>query len=266
MTDIRAPAQPAEASAPPFDMIAMMKRRGLKDWTFAVTATSEVTPRMRRVSLTSGALDEFAPVPGQDLVLMLPDGEGGLGRRHYTIRHFDRGAARIDIDVVLHGDSTPGTRWALESRPGDEVLAFGPRGRTMIQPGADWRLFVGDETCIPPIFAMLETLPAGAKAHAIIEVASDEDRQVLSSPADVAIDWISRGGAHAEPMSAALIDRLAAWPLPPGHGHVYVLGETSTIRRQRHDLLARGLGKDRIFGEGYWRPGRMGGHDHLEEH
>jgi NADPH-dependent ferric siderophore reductase len=67
-------------------------------------------------------------------------------------------------------------------------------------------------------------------------------------------------------MSQALIARLAAYPFPAGHGHAYVLGETSTIRRQRHDLLACGLSKDQIFGEGYWRPGRLGGHDHLVEH
>ena len=254
------------AAPPTSDMIAMMKKRGLKDWTLTVTDAAQVTPRMRRVSLTADNLGEFEPKAGQDLAMMLPDGQGGLGRRHYTIRSFDPAAKRVDIDVVLHGDSTPGTRWALQSKPGDEVLAFGPRGRNVIQPGADWRLFIGDETCIPPIFAMIETLPKGAKAHAIIEVAADDDRQEVSTQADLTIDWISRGGAHAEPMSAALIERVAAWPLPAGRGHVYVLGETSTIRRQRHDLLARGLGKDQIFGEGYWRPGRVGGHDHLEEH
>ena len=261
MTDTAAPAP-----APPFDMIAMMKRRGLKDWTLSVTDARQLTPRMRRVSLTSPSLVEFDPKAGQDLAMMLPDGAGGLGRRHYTIRNFDRDALRVDIDVVLHSDATPGARWALGAKAGDEVLAFGPRGRNVIQPGADWRLFVGDETCIPPIFAMAETLQAGEKAHAIIEVASDEDRQPLSTRADVAIDWISRGGAPAQPSSPALIERLAAYQLPAGRGHAYVLGETSTIRRQRHDLLARGLGKDQIFGEGYWRPGRVGGHDHLEEH
>jgi NADPH-dependent ferric siderophore reductase len=199
------------------------------------------------------------------MVLMLPDG-AGLGRRHYSVRKFDRDARRLDIDVVVHGDSSPGTRWALAAKPGDGVLAFGPRGRNMIQPGADWRLFVGDETGLPPIFAMLEALPAGAKARAIIEVASDDERQVFSGPADVAIDWVSRGGAAAQASSPALIEQVAAYALPAGRGHVYLLGETSTIRRLRHDLLARGIGKDQIFGEGYWRPGRLGGHDHLEEH
>jgi NADPH-dependent ferric siderophore reductase len=264
MTDT-APA-PAAALQLPAEFLAMMKKRGLRDWRLTVAAVEQLTPRMRRLSLGADDLGELQAKAGQDMLFMLPDGADGLARRHYTVRRVDRDARRIDVDVVLHGDSTPGTRWALDARPGDGVLAFGPRGRNVIEPGADWRLFVGDETCIPAIFAMLETLPPGAQAHAIIEVAADDDRQTLTTAAKVDIDWISRGGAHAGPSSKALIERLSAWPLPAGRGHVYVLGETSTIRRQRHDLLARGVAKDQIFGEGYWRPGRVGGHDHLEEH
>lgn len=256
-------SQPAQARP---DMAEMMRRRGLKEWSLEVVGANQITPRMRRVSLAVRGAEPFEPRPGQDIVMMLPDGAGGLGRRHYTVRSYDPARQQVEVDFVLHSDATPGARFALGAQPGEKVLAFGPRGRNVINPGADWRLFVGDETCIPPIFAMIETLPAGAKAHAIIEIESDADRQPLSSPADVTIDWISREGAHAAAMSQALIERLAAWPLPQGRGHVYVLGETSTIRRQRHDLLARGLGKDQIFGEGYWRPGRVGGHDHLEEH
>jgi hypothetical protein len=37
------------------------------------------------------------------------------------------------------------------------------------------------------------------------------------------------------------------------------------VRAQRQGLLARGLTKDRIAAEGYWRPGRVGGHDHVNE-
>ena len=247
-------------------LLEMMKKRGLKDWILSVTETRQITPHMRRVSVTADGLEAFGSQPGQDMVLMLPDGAGGLGRRHYSVRRFDPAARRLDIDVVLHGDDSPGERWATQSQPGEEVLAFGPRGRNTLHPGADWRLFLGDESCLPPIFAMLETLPAGAKAHAILEVASDEDRQELQTVGEVTIDWISRGGAPAQASSPELISRVANWALPSGHGHAYLTGETSTIRKQRHDLVSRGLGKDQIFGEGYWRPGRVGGHDHLVEH
>ncbi len=53
--------------------------------------------------------------------------------------------------------------------------------------------------------------------------------------------------------------------LPPGKGHAYIIGETSNVRRQRHALIARGLPRNQISSEGYWRPGRIGGHDHVDD-
>ncbi len=250
---------------PSVDIREVMRRRGIREWTLKVVETAELTPRMRRVVLTSGHLDGFDPKPGQDVVLMLPDADGALGRRHYTVRSYDPAARRVDIDVVMHGDSTPATRWALGSLPGDEVLTFGPRGRNVLNDGADWRLFVGDETAIPGFFGMIETLPAGAKAKAIIEIQSDADRQTVESAGEVEIEWLSRSGAHAEPLSARLIEAVATFEPPPGVGHVYLLGETSTVRAQRQALVAAGFPKDRIFAEGYWRPGRFGGHDHVDD-
>ncbi len=79
-------------------MRELMRRRGLQEWDFSVVDTSVVTPRMRRVTVTADALEAFAPRPGQDVVLMLPDGEGGLGRRHYTVRSYDPSSRRVDID------------------------------------------------------------------------------------------------------------------------------------------------------------------------
>lgn len=254
------------AAAPPApDIRELMRRRGLKEWSLKVIDTSEITPRMRRVVLTADDLEGFEPKPGQDVVLMLPDAEGALGRRHYTIRRHDPAARRIDIDVVMHGDSTPATRWALGSLPGDEVLAFGPRGRNMINEGADWRLFLGDETAIPGFFGMIEILPAGSKATAMIEIQSDADRQEISTAANLDLTWLSRGGAHAQPSSARLIEAIKSFEPPPGVGHVYLLGETSTVRAQRQALVAKGFPKDCIFAEGYWRPGRVGGHDHVDD-
>ena len=256
---------PRPALQPAVDIREMMRRRGLKELNFKVVAASELTPRMCRVTLTADDLEGFDPKGGQDVVLLLPDADGGLGRRHYTVRSYDEARRLVDIDVVMHGDSTPATRWALGSLAGDEVLAFGPRGRNVLSAGADWRLFVGDETAIPGFFGMIEELPSGAKARAIIEIQSDADRQTVEPPADLQIEWLSRGGAHATPTSARLIEALAKFEPPPGVGHIYLLGETSTVRAQRQDLVRRGFPKGNIFAEGYWRPGRVGGHDHVDD-
>ena len=62
-----------------------------------------------------------------------------------------------------------------------------------------------------------------------------------------------------------LIEAIVNFEPPPGVGHVYLLGETSTVRAQRQNLVARGFPKDHIFAEGYWRPDRIGGHDHVDD-
>jgi len=132
----------------------------------------------------------------------------------------------------------------------------------VLATGVEHHLFCGDETCIPGIFAMAEALPAGAMATALIEIAGPREAQALSARADVRIEWLSRDGAPAGP-NTLLLDRLQALDPSPTATHAYVIGETSNVRAQRHYLLAHGFDKARITAEGYWRPGRVGGHDHV---
>jgi NADPH-dependent ferric siderophore reductase len=232
-------------------------------WRLTVVAAHDVTPRMRRVSLVGDALGAFSYRPGQDLVLNLPTPNGGTVRRHYTIRSYDAAEQRLEIDFVLHGAS-PATNWARNAKLGDAIVAEGPRGRTVVSGEADWRLFTGDETALPGIAAMIEALPAGERAIAFVEVASRADEQPIETAADLSLTWLHRNApAHAP--SLGLIEALTVFDLPAGVGQACVIGETSTVRAQRQGLIARGLGKSQIAAEGYWRPGRVGGHDHIIE-
>ena len=237
-------------------------RRPMTRWPLTVVAAADVTPRMRRVSLIGEAMEGFEFRPGQDLVLNLP-GDSGPVRRHYTIRRFDRAESRLDIDFVLHGRS-PATTWARGAAIGDEITADGPRGRTSVSGEADWRLFTGDETALPGIAAMIESLPAGEHAIAFIEVAGPGEEQPIETAARLDLTWLHRAGPPRAP-SLGLMQALTTFPLPPGVGQACVIGETSTVRAQRQGLIARGLAKDQICAEGYWRPGRVGGHDHIVE-
>jgi len=251
------------APRPPIDPAILAARRG-REWSLRVVASREITPRMRRVQLTGDALDEFNPRPGQELVLHLPQNGAEPARRHYTIRDFDPQKKLIDVDFVLHGHATPGTRWALEVRPGDPLLVNGPRGRMAIASDADWHLFTGDETALPAIFALAKALPARAKAFVFLEIGSAADEQPLASDAQVTLRWLHRNGTAPGPSSITL-DALQSFALPPGKGFAYILGETSNVRAQRHSLLARGMTREQIYAEGYWRPGRVGGHDHIRD-
>ncbi len=235
-----------------------------RDWHLTVAEATNVTPHMRRIVFSCADIDEMKLKPGQSAVLLLDEMSGDFLRRHYTIRSLDRAARRIVFDFVLHGD-TPGANWARYAKPGDEIDALGPRGHVWLHPEADWHLFAGDETALPAISAMLEGLKPGDSATAIIEVENKAEEQKLATPADARITWLYRNGPPL-PGSKPLIDALAAIALPNNRKvHAYLAGETSTVRAQRHVLIARGLGKDRISAEGYWRPGRIGSHDHVDD-
>jgi NADPH-dependent ferric siderophore reductase len=210
-----------------------------------------------------GDLGAFSYRPGQDMVLALPTGDG-VARRHYTIRRFDRDEQRLDIQFVLHGLS-PATIWARGVQIGESLQAEGPRGRTSVSGEADWRLFTGDETALPGIAAMIESLPAGERAIAVVEVANADEEQPIDTAADLDIRWLHRGGGAVAP-SQKLTEALAAFDIPSSVGQACVIGETSTVRAQRQGLIARGLPKSQISAEGYWRPGRVGGHDHVNDH
>ena len=231
-----------------------LARKGRRAWPLTVTAKTQIAPRMVRVSFFGADLDELAWKRGQDVVLELPRADGSISRRHYTIRN--HAAHAMDIDFVLHGEGASG-EWLDTLKAGDEVIAAGPRGHTYVRE-SDWHLFCGDETCIPAIFAMLEGLPAAGKAFAFLEVDSEAD--ILPCAADAKIQWLFRSGAKP---NRIMLDAIEAFPLPTGYGFAYVIGETGNVRAVRHHLLERGIPRDRIAAEGYWRPGRIGGHDHV---
>ncbi len=254
---------PARPARPQLSEAELERRRG-KPWSLRVVSVSTVAPHMRRVQLTADNLDEFRPKPAQEIVLQIPQEGGEVARRHYTIRRFDPATRLIDVDFVVHPHETPGVRFALHAKPGQAIDIRGPRGRIALSPDADWHLLSGDETALPAILALAEALPKGARAQIFVEIGDDGDRMPLVTAADVTVSWLSRKGAPAAP-NRLLIDAVEGWTLPPGKGHAIIIGETSVVREQRHGLLARGLTREQIYSEGYWRPGRIGGHDHVEE-
>jgi NADPH-dependent ferric siderophore reductase len=235
-----------------------LARKGRRAWPLTVTAKTQIGPCMMRVSFFGADLDELEWKRGQDVVLELPRADGAIARRHYTIR--DHAEKKMDIDFVLHGAGAS-AEWLNGLDAASEVTVVGPRGHTYARE-ADWHLFSGDETCIPAIFAMLESLSASDKAIAFLEVDGQADVLPVTSKADVKINWLFRRGTKPGP-GTIMLDALKAFDFPQGYGFAYVIGETSNVRGLRHHLLARGMPKDRIVAEGYWRPGRIGGHDHV---
>lgn len=217
-----------------------------------VTAVSDLTPRMRRVTLAGPSLTGLRSRPAQDVQLLLTHPSGSRVKRRYTIRTARPELGEIDVDGLRHGHG-PGSAWVAEAEPGRQVDILGPLGKLELLP-ADWHLFVGDEAALPAFCALAEALPDGQRAVAVIEVGDASDE--LSIPgADTT--WLHRGGA--DPGRAELLAAgLGELGLPAGDGRAYLLGESRAVVALRPLVSALGVPEERIYFKGYWNIGRAG--------
>lgn len=228
----------------------------LRRLTLTVAEAVDLTPRTRRLRLSGPDLADFRYAAGQDLMVLVDRSGGRLIRRRYTIRSLDPTAQTLDLHAISHTDG-PGARWVRGLRPGDQVEAIGPRGKITLAGDADWHLFIGDDVAVPAMAAMVEALPAGARAVVLAEVADAAEETPVSAPAGVDLRWawLHRDGrAPGDP--AALLAALAEVGFPAGSGHAYVAAEAAATAALRAALLARGLGAAQVDAKAYWGRGR----------
>ncbi|WP_285726915.1 siderophore-interacting protein [Psychromicrobium xiongbiense] len=150
-----------------------------------------------------------------------PDRRGFL--RTYTIRERRLEAGEVDIDFVLHpagaesgssghGSSGPAGEWAASAQVGDPMLILGPNLAAEVCLGIEFApgtatslLLVADETAVPAVGAILESLAPTARGTAILEVPEAADFQDLLMPPGVNVYWLARG---ARPPGELLLARL----------------------------------------------------------
>ncbi len=233
-----------------------------------VVRASDLTPRMRRVTLGGEALRSlvgeclpadaiklYLPEPGDAALpakfLMLPGRRKPVNVRAYTIRHFRAETLELDLDILLHGDS-PGSVWARTVQPGEQIGFIGPRHDYRGAPNAEWQVLAGDESALPAIAAILESLPEEARAHAFIEVHDQADEVPLEVRADVNLTWLHRGDAPAKD-STLLEAALKAFSLPNEKGYCWVAGNSRVVKSIRKHLTDEWhFTKDQMFTMGYW--------------
>lgn len=226
---------------------------GVRALDLELVAARLLTPGVRRLTFTGVGLDDLGAFAGQDLMVAVPAPEHAHFRRRYTIRRLEPEVSAVDLDIVLHGEG-PGARWATAVRAGDRVEAIGPRGKIGLADGASWHLFSGDESALPAIFTMIEALPSGAAAIAVLEVGgAEEEQQLDGARCDATLRWLHRTGAPGT--GTLLADQLAELSLPSGHGHAYVFGELRQVAAARAVLIERGVDRKDIDHKAYWRLG-----------
>ena len=241
-----------------------------------VVAVAQVTPSVRRVTLSGTPAAVTAAGPTVSLLVPRPDdptprwpavardgrvvwpgGSHGISLRSYTARRQDPDRGEVDIDFVLHGDG-PAAGWAAAARPGAllGVAGSGPLGH---RP-AEVLLLAADETALPAVARILAEAAPATRGTALVEVAGAPEEQELAAPSGVTVRWLHRG-AVPPGESTLLADAVAALPRPPGHVFAWVGAESGAVRAIRSDLRSRwGLSRAEHHAIGYWRRGRaMGG-------
>lgn len=222
--------------------------------SFTVVTSERMSPSMQRIVLAAPELAGFRYEPGQDVMLLVAADGTRPVRRRYTIRSLDRDTLMLTLNVVRHGEG-PGERWVQAASPGDGIEGIGPRGKITTSPGADWHLFMGDESAMPAILAMTESLPGDAEATLVVEIPEPDDEQELLAPARTRLSWLHRvNGSAGDP--ALLTAEAAEVELPPGNGHAYLFGEASVVLRLREILASRGLSPEQVSPKAYWGRGR----------
>lgn len=237
-----------------------------------VVRAFDVTPSMRRVVLSGENLEAFGeggihvrlffppegralhgPVLGEDGCPVWPEGENKLTPRVYTIRELDLARSEVAIDILRHdGDTTPGSQFAANARAGQRVGMAGPLGDGQLPPCRRF-VFLGDETAIPAIDRHLRRLPAGAEAHAVIEIARPGEEQALQSSAALRIEWLHRdSGARSLAEAAEAVCTKEDCYIWAGCEFT----DFQAIRRHCRKVLA--IPRDRHHVAAYWRKGAKG--------
>src|SRR5260370_3293336 len=169
---------------------------GTRKLHFTVASTERMSPNMQRITLIAPELADFSYAPGQDVMLLVAaDGTKPI-RRRYTIRSFDAADLRLTLNIDLHGQG-PGEQWLRAAQPGDTIEGIVPLGKITTSTTPECHLFMGDESAMPAILAMTESLPADADATLVIEVPVPDDEQEIFPRARTRVSWLHRLGAAA---------------------------------------------------------------------
>ncbi len=292
-----------------------------------VARIDRLSPSFLRVTFTGADLDECAPngfdqrikvllpLPGRG-VRDCPRGADWYAEwralpedrrnpiRTYTVRAARPDLHEIDVDFVLHGATGPASAWAERAAVGDEVALIAPNARFPGPTGGvEWRppptashlLIAGDETAVPAVCAIVESLPADRPARVLLEVPTSADVLPLAAPPGVEVTWLPRWTPRAAVpvmrgslLTAAVVEaaRDLAGPTVPGPAptspadvepdpepeilwdvpsddpspvglYAWLAGEAGVVTGLRRRLVQEiGLDRGSIAFMGYWRLGR----------
>lgn len=264
MVEVTPPDRPSgqprlRRSPPPFRRVSVKRIESL-------------SPRLRRIvvggeELGGMVIDEPAasvrllvPSPGTEQ-LQMPEWTGNeflladgtrAPIRTFTPRYLDTENLELTLDVVSH-DVGLATDWAASAAPGDEVAVSGPGRGFELDPDAESYLLIGDETAIPAISQLLESISATTSVETHIEISGPTCRVPLPEHPQSSVEWhvLAEGARPGSELVEAVVG------LPELADHLWVAGEAAAMQKIRKHLFGeRGLERSQATVRGYWKLGR----------
>ena len=229
-----------------------------------VVSSSPLSSSIHEVVLRGNAAT-LAGVAGHDVMVQVTSSSDRVVRRRYSVRRVEPDLDQLTLWVTTAHDG-PGSGWALAALAGDDVDVIGPRGKIVLDPDADWHLFVGDVTGLAAFYRLTDSIEPPGRAIFIVEVENADDALTASFDEGIGVTGIfvdRRGRGGDDP--AGLLSGLAAFAFPPDQGHAYLFGEFHVLKAVRLALLDRGLSERDLSVKSFWRSGRHNA-DHGEPH
>ena len=247
----------------------------IRTFVVEVVSVTDVHPHLRRVVVGGDDLAAFAPSapdtfvyvllppPGRDELTIdqtftwegfeqMPEADRPVGA-YYTVRQWDPERRELTMLMVRHGDEGPASAWVDGAVPGLPVALWGPRTAYHPPAATDWHLLVADDTGLPAVAVILESLPAGAVAKVFAEVADVAEHQLLPSSPSFEVTWLHRGDAPAG-TTTLLADAVRSMPWPGGTPYVWGGGESRAMTAVRKYVRGEiGLPREAVSLVAYWR-------------
>ena len=155
----------------------------------------------------------------------------------------------------------PGAHFGATAKAGDLVGIIGPGGG-ITPEDVDACVLAGDETALPVMSRMVEELPAGKKITVYAEIADENERQEITSRADVTWTWLYRNGKAAG--TSGLLEqalRQHDWSKDSESRYVFIACEKGEVRQIKKYLTDEAsLPKNSFRTAGYWVLGEADDH------
>lgn len=258
-----------------------LERSAHTRFPMGVTAVEDLAPQLRRFTFAAPELTDyeilgpdeyfglFMPPAGRPLPELPQDGSAvarGIFRhlpedqrpdlRWYTIRRYRPEQGEIDVDIVTHGDSGPGSRWALRAQPGDVVgLQTAAAG---YRPGAGGgaHVLLADDTAVPALCAVLEQGDGTTELHAVVETADEAQLPPLPQQPWAHVTVVGRDGGDPGSAAQPALESLDV----DGATFGWLCGEQTMVKQaRRHLVQERGMDRRAVFHTAYWIQGRPRG-------